>query len=81
MLPCYTALHSTGKSTLLTAIGAREIPIPNHTDIFHLTEEMAASDKTPLQCVLDVDQERWEGGGEGGREGGRRERVDNGGCV
>lgn len=48
----------SGKSTLLSALGAREVPIPDHVDIFHLSEEMPASDKTPLQCVMEVDEER-----------------------
>ena len=48
----------TGKSMLLSAIGHREIPIPEHIDIYHLTREMAPSDKTALQCVMEVDQER-----------------------
>lgn len=53
----YKSLHA-GKSTLLTAISERDIPIPDHIDIFHLTEEIRASDKTPLQCVMEVDDER-----------------------
>ena len=40
------------------ALGNREVPIPDHIDIFHLTREMAASDKTALECVLEVDEER-----------------------
>ncbi|CAG10249.1 unnamed protein product [Tetraodon nigroviridis] len=51
-------LNGTGKSMLLSAIGYREIPIPEHIDIYHLTREMAPSDKTALQCVMDVDEER-----------------------
>ena len=47
-----------GKSTLLDALGNREVPIPPNMDIFHLTEEVAASDMTPLQCVMEVDEER-----------------------
>ena len=47
-----------GKSTLLTTIGERELPIPQHIDIYHLKEEIPASDKTPLQCVMEVDEER-----------------------
>ena len=39
-------------------IGDREIPIPNHVDVFHLSEEMPPSKKTPLQCVMEVDEER-----------------------
>ena len=48
-----------GKSTLLTTISERDIPIPDHIDIFHLSEEIPASDKTPLQCVMEVDDERY----------------------
>lgn len=48
----------TGKSTLLAVLGNREVPIPDHIDIFHLTREMPASDKTALQCVMEVDEER-----------------------
>lgn len=51
-------LNGSGKSTLLMAVSEREIPIPNHIDIFHLAEETEPSDKTPLQCVMEVDQER-----------------------
>lgn len=36
----------------------REVPIPEHIDIFHLTREMPASDKSALQCVMEVDEER-----------------------
>lgn len=47
-----------GKSTLLAVLGNREVPIPDHIDIFHLTREMPASDKSALQCVMEVDEER-----------------------
>lgn len=43
---------------LLSAIGKREVPIPEHIDIYHLTREMPPSEKTPLQCVMEVDTER-----------------------
>ena len=43
---------------MLAAIAAREIPIPEHIDIFYLTREMPASEKTALQCVMEVDNER-----------------------
>ena len=52
------SLGSLGKSTLLSAIGEREMPISDHMDIYHLKEEMPSSDKTPLQCVMEVDEER-----------------------
>jgi len=50
--------NGCGKSNLLEAIGNRELPIPEHIDIFHLKREMPPSDKTALQCVLEVDAER-----------------------
>lgn len=51
-------LNGSGKSSLLSVLGNREVPIPDHIDIFHLTREMPASDKTALQCVMEVDEER-----------------------
>ena len=48
-----------GKSTLLFCIKERDVPIPEHIDIFHLSEEIQASDKTPLECVMEVDEERY----------------------
>ena len=51
-------LNGSGKSTLLSALGNREVPVPEHIDIYHLTREMPASEKTALQCVMEVDQER-----------------------
>lgn len=51
-------LSFSGKSTLLAVVGNREVPIPDHIDIFHLSREMPASDKSALQCVMEVDEER-----------------------
>nr|CAD7440835.1 unnamed protein product [Timema bartmani]CAD7456536.1 unnamed protein product [Timema tahoe] len=51
-------LNGSGKSTLLSVLGNREVPIPEHIDIFHLTREMPASDKSALKCVMEVDEER-----------------------
>jgi uncharacterized iron-regulated protein len=48
----------SGKSTLLSVLGNREVPIPDQIDIFHLTREMPASEKSALKCVMEVDQER-----------------------
>ncbi|KAJ8871117.1 hypothetical protein PR048_027421 [Dryococelus australis] len=53
-----TVPYPIRKSTLLSVLGNREVPIPEHIDIFHLTREMPASDKTALQCVMEVDEER-----------------------
>ncbi|XP_072994565.1 ABC transporter F family member 1-like [Typha latifolia] len=51
-------LNGCGKSTLLTAIGCRELPIPDHMDIFHLTREIEASDMSALKAVINCDEER-----------------------
>uniref|UniRef100_A0A7N0RCU9 ABC transporter domain-containing protein n=1 Tax=Kalanchoe fedtschenkoi TaxID=63787 RepID=A0A7N0RCU9_KALFE len=51
-------LNGCGKSTLLTAIGLREIPIPEHMDIYHLTREIEASDMSALEAVICCDEER-----------------------
>jgi len=51
-------LNGSGKSTFLHVLGNREVPIPNHIDIFHLSREMPANDKTAIQCVMEVDEER-----------------------
>lgn len=40
------------------AIANREFPIPDHFDIFLLSREIRASDKTALECVIEVDEER-----------------------
>lgn len=51
-------LNGCGKSSLLAVLGNREVPIPDHIDIFHLTREIPASSKSALQCVMEVDEER-----------------------
>lgn len=51
-------LNGCGKSSLLSCLGHREVPIPEHIDIFHLTREIPASTKSALQCVMEVDEER-----------------------
>ncbi|KAL1448153.1 hypothetical protein MTO96_028275, partial [Rhipicephalus appendiculatus] len=51
-------LNGSGKSTLLSALGRREVPIQSQLDIYHLTREIAPSEKTALQAVLEVDSER-----------------------
>ncbi|KMZ58255.1 ATP-binding cassette [Zostera marina] len=51
-------LNGCGKSTLLTALGCRELPIPDHMDIYHLTREIEASNMTSLEAVINCDEER-----------------------
>ncbi|CAM6112685.1 unnamed protein product [Calypogeia fissa] len=53
-------LNGCGKSTLLTSIGMREVPIPEHMDIYHLTSEIDATDLSALEAVMNVDAERLE---------------------
>lgn len=48
----------TGKSTLLAAIAQKELPIPDHIDTFLLRREMPPSDKTAMECVMEVDEMR-----------------------
>lgn len=50
-------LNGSGKSQILYAIANRDIPIPQHIDIFHLSREIPATDKTALEAVLEVDEE------------------------
>lgn len=42
----------------MNVIANREIPVPEHIDIFHLSNEMPSSDKTALECVVEVNEER-----------------------
>ncbi|KAH7404179.1 hypothetical protein KP509_15G013900 [Ceratopteris richardii] len=51
-------LNGCGKSTLLAALGCRELPIPEHMDIYHLTREIEATDLPSLRAVVNVDEER-----------------------
>ncbi|CAG9809453.1 unnamed protein product [Chironomus riparius] len=50
--------NGCGKSTMLSVLGAREVPIQDFIDIFLLSREVAASSKTALEMVMEVDQER-----------------------
>jgi ATP-binding cassette, subfamily F, member 2 len=42
-----------GKSTFLSVLGNREVPIQDHIDIFFLAREVAASSKTALEVVIN----------------------------
>jgi len=50
--------NGSGKTSMLAALGNREIEIPDHIDMYFLNREAPASNKTSLECVLDVDKER-----------------------
>ena len=54
----HSPLSSPGKSSLLSAIGNYELPVPQTMDIFHLKREMAPSDRTALEAVMEVDEEK-----------------------
>uniref|UniRef100_A0A2P2KY78 ABC transporter GCN1 n=2 Tax=Rhizophora mucronata TaxID=61149 RepID=A0A2P2KY78_RHIMU len=73
-------LNGCGKSTLLAAIGCRELPIPEHMDIYHLTREIEASDMSALEAVISCDEERMrlekEAEALAGEEDGGGERLD-----
>ncbi|KAF9589328.1 hypothetical protein IFM89_022655 [Coptis chinensis] len=47
----WLGLNGCGKSTLLTIISCRELPIPEHMDIYHLTREIEASDMSALEAL------------------------------
>nr|QNH67965.1 ATP-binding cassette transporter subfamily F member 2 [Brachionus plicatilis] len=50
-------LNGSGKSTILTAIAKKEIPIPDHVDIYHLSREIPATNNTAIEAVLEADEE------------------------
>jgi ATP-binding cassette, subfamily F, member 2 len=50
--------NGCGKSCMLKAIAARELPIPEHIDMFLVDREIAATDKTALEAVMEVDGEK-----------------------
>ncbi|KYR01767.1 ABC transporter-related protein [Tieghemostelium lacteum] len=45
--------NGCGKSTFFQCLAVRELPIPQHIDIFHLSEEAHPSERTALQSVID----------------------------
>ena len=49
--------NGSGKSTIMKALAARTIPIAENLDIFFLDHEYAATDKTCLSCVCEVNDE------------------------
>jgi len=47
-------LNGSGKSTILAAIRAREVPVPEWIDIWHLSEEADPTDVSALNAVIAV---------------------------
>jgi ATP-binding cassette subfamily F protein 2 len=55
--------NGSGKSTLLMAIATRQIPIPEHIDIWHLHQEAPPTEMTAMECTVATvkrEQERIE---------------------
>lgn len=50
--------NGSGKSSLLAVLGNKEVPIQDHIDVYYLQREIAASEKTALQAVMEADAER-----------------------
>jgi len=46
--------NGSGKSTMLAAIAAREVPIPDHCDMWFLDCEAAPEEVSAVQAVVDV---------------------------
>jgi ATP-binding cassette subfamily F protein 2 len=44
--------NGSGKSTFLECLAAREVPIPEHIDIYLLQEEAAPSDQNAIEAVM-----------------------------
>ncbi|KIY98269.1 ATP-binding cassette, sub-family F, member 2 [Monoraphidium neglectum] len=45
--------NGSGKTNFLQCIANREVPIPDHLDIYHLHQEAEPSDMTALEAVID----------------------------
>lgn len=50
--------NGCGKSSLLKALGNRELPIPEHIDVYHLDREIDATNMSALEAVTSVDEEK-----------------------
>jgi len=46
--------NGSGKSTFMQCVANREVPIPDHIDMFFLDEEAPPSDRTALESVIDT---------------------------
>jgi len=49
--------NGSGKTSMLTILAAREVPIPDHIDIWHLTCEARPSERSALDSVVDNSRE------------------------
>jgi ATP-binding cassette subfamily F protein 2 len=46
--------NGSGKSTFLKTLANREVPIPDHMDLWYLEEEEAPSTRSAFDCVVEV---------------------------
>ena len=44
--------NGSGKTSVLAAIAEREVPLPEHVDVYHLSEEAPPSDLTGVEAVI-----------------------------
>lgn len=49
--------NGSGKSEFLKCLANREVPIPEHIDIYYLSEEAAPSPLSGLQCVVQMGEQ------------------------
>lgn len=45
--------NGCGKTNFLQCLANREVPIPDHMDLYHLCEEASPTDRTALETVVD----------------------------
>eukprot|EP00227_Mantoniella_beaufortii_P016366 CAMPEP_0197575070 /NCGR_PEP_ID=MMETSP1326-20131121/596_1 /TAXON_ID=1155430 /ORGANISM="Genus nov. species nov., Strain RCC2288" /LENGTH=1143 /DNA_ID=CAMNT_0043137769 /DNA_START=294 /DNA_END=3725 /DNA_ORIENTATION=+ len=45
--------NGSGKTNFLECLANREVPIPDHIDLYHLREEAVPTDRSALQTVVD----------------------------
>lgn len=50
--------NGCGKTTLLRALAARDVPIPEHINLYLVDREIAATDMTALEAVMAVQEEK-----------------------
>ena len=50
--------NGCGKTTLLRALAARDVPIPEHINLYLVDREIPATDMTALEAVMAVQEEK-----------------------
>eukprot|EP00760_Papus_ankaliazontas_P004544 PhM_4_TR11950/c0_g1_i1/m.87325/K06185/ABCF2; ATP-binding cassette, subfamily F, member 2 len=51
-------VNGCGKTTLMNVLGCGEIPFPPKVDWYHVTHEVDADDRTPVEIVVSADREK-----------------------